>query len=115
MATTTISTIIKGELKAAGYDSERLTAHSLRHTAGTTVQQITKNLHETQRYMRHASPVTTEIYIHDIQTDEEADTAQRLYNAYHGQQTEGDSLQDIMARMTPEQLNQLTRLAAAMA
>ena len=42
-------------------------------------------------------------------------TAQRLYNAYHGQQTEGDSLQDIMARMTPEQLTQLTRLAAAMA
>lgn len=82
LASTTISTMLKRVLQAAGYDSERLTAHSLRHTAGTNVQHITGDLYATQRFMRHRNPATTEIYLHNDTAGQDADIAERLYLAY---------------------------------
>ena len=89
ISTTTISTILKDMLKGAGYDSDRLTAHSLRHTSGTGVYKITKNLYLTQLHQRHANPETTEIYIH-AEEREERDTEQRVYNYYFNQEAADD-------------------------
>lgn len=83
IATTTISTMLKKAMQEAGYNSERLTAHSLRHTAGTAVQEITGNLYATQIYMRHSSPATTEIYLHNNTERQEVTIAQQLYSYYH--------------------------------
>lgn len=79
----TISTMLKKAMKQAGYDSERITAHSLRHTAGTAVQELTGDLYATQHYMRHKSPVTTEIYLHNTTERKEEDIAIQLYNYFH--------------------------------
>ncbi len=117
IATTTISTMLKKAMQQAGFDSERITAHSLRHTAGTNVQEITGNLYLTQQYMRHANPATTEIYLHNDTTKQEADIAQRLYNHYHNMPAANDTQKDltqIITSLTPEQLEQLTGIAAAM-
>lgn len=83
IAATTISKMLKRTMQQAGYNSERLTAHSLRHTAGTAVMEMTGNLYTTQKYMRHASPATTEIYLHTDTEKQDAETAQQLYNYYH--------------------------------
>ena len=83
IAASTISTMLKRALQDAGYNSERITAHSLRHTAGTNVQEITNNLYITQQYMRHQSPTTTEIYLHTNTERAELDTACKLYALYH--------------------------------
>lgn len=83
LAPTTISTLLKAAMIEAGYNSEKITAHSLRHTAGTAVQELTGNIYETQKYMRHSNPVTTEIYVHTETDRQEALIAQRLYNFYH--------------------------------
>lgn len=83
IAATTISTMLKQALKDAGYNSERITPHSLRHTAGTNVQELTGNLYTTQQYMRHANPATTEIYLHCNNERQELDTASKLYALYH--------------------------------
>ena len=83
LASTTISTMLKRAMQAAGYDSERLTAHSLRHTAGTNVQGLTRDLYATQRYMRHQDPRTTEIYLHGDTDQQDAEIAQSLYDLYH--------------------------------
>lgn len=79
---TTISTWIKREMQAAGYDSERLTAHSLRHTAGTMAQRISGDLYLTQRYMRHSNPATTEIYLHTDTGAQEAGIADQLFLSF---------------------------------
>ena len=84
IAPTTISKMLKKAMQAAGYDSERITAHSLRHTAGTHIQGITHDLYITQKYMRHANPATTEIYLHNDTEGQEAEAAEMLYNLYHG-------------------------------
>lgn len=84
LAPTTISTMLKQAMREAGFDSERITAHSLRHTAGTAVQELTGDLYATQRYMRHANPATTEIYLHNNTDRQEAGIAQQLFDLYHG-------------------------------
>lgn len=118
IATTTISTMLKRAMQQAGFDSERITAHSLRHTAGTNVQEITGNLYLTQQYMRHANPATTEIYLHNDTEKQETEIAQKLYNHYHNMpaaNNEQQRLENIIATLSPEQLAQLTGIAAAMA
>lgn len=116
IAATTISTMLKQAMQSAGYDSSKLTAHSLRHTAGTNAQEITGNIYLTQKYMRHSSPVTTEIYVHCSTEKQEADIAQQLYNHYHGNGSGAqDQLQSILQTLNAQQLQQLTALAATMA
>jgi integrase/recombinase XerC len=117
IAETTISKMLKQAMQQAGFNSDRITAHTLRHTAGTNVQEITGNLYITQKYMRHANPATTEIYLHNDTEKQETQTAQDLYNLYHGI-TAGDDreqLENLLQRMTPAQLSQLTGIAAAIA
>ncbi len=118
IAPTTISTMLKQAMQAAGFDSERLTAHSLRHTAGQNMMDITgDNIYQTQQYMRHSSPKTTEIYLDNNNAAQDAALAQRLYEHYHGTDTgtsAADRLQMAMQRMNPAQLEQLANIAAAM-
>lgn len=118
IAPTTISTMLKRAMQAAGFDSDRITAHTLRHTAGTNTQEITGNLYLTQKYMRHANPATTEIYLHNDTARQEAETAQQLYNFYHGiadQQGSRAKLETILQGITAAQLEQITNIAAAIA
>lgn len=82
LASTTISTMLKRAMQEAGYNSERLTAHSLRHTAGTAAMDITGDLYQVQRYMRHSNPATTEIYLHNDTDQQEAGIASDLYRYY---------------------------------
>ena len=118
IAARTISTMLKQAMQQAGYDSERITAHSLRHTAGTNVMELTgNNLYTTQQYMRHSNPATTEIYLHNDTEKQEITIAQQLYNFYHGKMETGsrERLETLLDTMTPAQLEQLTGIAAAMA
>ncbi|MDE6708532.1 MAG: site-specific integrase [Oscillospiraceae bacterium] len=116
LATTTISTMLKKAMQEAGFNSERLTAHSLRHTAGTNVQELTGNIYLTQQYMRHSNPATTEIYLHVDTEKQESEIAERLYNFYHGAdvQPSMNELQKAIQKMNQSQLDQLTAIAIAM-
>lgn len=116
---TTISKMLKEAMREAGFDSDRLTAHSLRHSTGTAIQSLTGDLMATQKYMRHADPKTTEIYIHEgeAETTKAAGLAQQLYNLYHGTKATDtrSRLEQSIDRLTPTQIEQLTAIAAAMA
>lgn len=69
LSTRTISGIVKECLKNAGYDSDRLTAHSLRHTAGTLNLKNGGSLEETQQLLRHTNINTTMIYLHHLERE----------------------------------------------
>lgn len=66
ISTRSISGIVKSSLVNAGYDSERLTAHSLRHTAVTLSLLGGNSLQEVQQFARHANIATTQIYAHNL-------------------------------------------------
>lgn len=81
IAASTISKILKAMLKNAGFDSDRITAHSLRHTSGTGVYKATHNLYLTQQHLRHVNPETSEIYMH-AEERETRNTEEQVYNYY---------------------------------
>ena len=66
LSTRSISGIVKARLQAAGYNSTRLTAHSLRHTAVTLSLLAGRDLAEVQQFARHANIATTMIYNHAL-------------------------------------------------
>lgn len=79
----TISTMLKRVLRGAGYDSDLITAHSLRHNSGTGAHKAGIDLYGVQHLMRHQDPATSEIYIHD-DNDDAAELTGRaaIYNYY---------------------------------
>ena len=64
VTTRAISGLVKERLRGIGLDSEKLTAHSLRHTAVTLAIESGLSLEQAQEYARHQSTDTTNIYIH---------------------------------------------------
>lgn len=66
MTTRSISRIAKDTLRQAGYDSPRLTAHSMRHTAVTLALLGGATPQEAQAMARHSSITTTMIYAHNL-------------------------------------------------
>lgn len=71
-----ISRIIKTHLKNAGMESERITAHSLRHTAAMLKLRTSNgNLKATQEFLRHADPKTTMIYLQELDTANDTSSA----------------------------------------
>lgn len=81
----TISKIFKDRLKAAGYDSHRLTAHSSRHTSASLMIESGASLKETQQQLRHQSPEITCIYIHDLQRSKQ-NYSQRIEDYIFGKE-----------------------------
>jgi integrase/recombinase XerD len=66
LTTRTISRIVKERLRAVGIDDDRITAHSLRHTAVTLTLRAGASIQEAQAMARHANINTTMIYAHNI-------------------------------------------------
>ena len=66
MSTRSISGICKAAMVEAGYNSSRLTAHSLRHTGVTLALLSGEKLEEAQKFARHSQISTTMIYNHAI-------------------------------------------------
>jgi len=66
LTTRSIRRIIKIRMRAAGYDSERLSAHSLRHTSATLSIENGSSTEDTQVFLRHRDLSTTMRYVHCI-------------------------------------------------
>ena len=61
-----ISGIAKNIFVSAGYNSDRITAHSLRHTAVTLSLMGGLPIDEVQQFARHKNISTTQIYAHNL-------------------------------------------------
>ena len=70
LTTTSISRIIKKALRDGGYDSPRLTAHSLRHSAATVALKNGASLREVQDLLRHKNIAVTQVYLHELNSIE---------------------------------------------
>lgn len=93
IAATTISQMLKSAMVNAGYDSDRLTAHSLRHTSGTGAYKATGNIFLAQKHQRHVDVSTTQIYVHAEERDERNTEAQ-VYSYYFDKDNDQGSERD---------------------
>lgn len=69
MTTRAISGTVKDCMKNVGIISDKLTAHSLRHTAGTMNIRAGGTLQETMQLLDHRQIATTTIYAHAVQRE----------------------------------------------
>ena len=74
-----LSQILKNRFRASGYDSNKLSSHSIRHTTATLLLKSGASLYETQYHLRHKDPKTTEIYI-NLNSKELNTSEQDIYN-----------------------------------
>jgi len=72
MTPRSISGIVKAAMRHVGIDSERLTPHSLRHTAISLAIAGGASLAQAQAMARHSKPSTTMVYFHNIKRVAEA-------------------------------------------
>lgn len=75
----TLSQIIKNRFRQSGFDSNKLTAHSIRHTTATLLLKSGADIYKTQHHLRHQDPKTTEIYI-NINNKEQDTSELDIYN-----------------------------------
>lgn len=66
ITTKTVRMIVKNYLIKAGYNSDRLSAHSLRHTAATIALKQGASIYNVRQYLRHKNLNTVLIYLHDL-------------------------------------------------
>jgi integrase/recombinase XerC/integrase/recombinase XerD len=69
LTTRSLSRIAKTYLRGIDIDSPQYTAHSFRHTAGVNVLKAGGSLYDTQLFMRHTDPKTTQIYLKTIEQE----------------------------------------------
>lgn len=84
LTTRSVRGVVKDHLTAAGYESDRLSAHSLRHTAGTLNILSGGTLDETQQLLRHSNINTTMIYLHNLERDNN-NSENRIADAIFGE------------------------------
>lgn len=99
IAPNTISSMLKDMLVNAGYNSDRYTAHSLRHTSGTAAFKCGLDLYDVQHLMRHCDPKTTEIYIH---TDDDAEREKAGRRAIYDYLFNGQTVSGILPELEAE-------------
>jgi len=93
ITTLTISKIIKRYLRAIGIDSERITAHSLRHTAAVTALKMGADILDLRAMLGHQSVETTMIYQRSIEEERmrKGTTVRLLDNAFNTGKNNGKS------------------------
>lgn len=112
-----ISRIIKSRLKAAGFDSRRIVAHSLRHTSVTLDREAGASLEEASKHARHSSVTITQRYDHALEKKEAKDERRILDFLFKGTTQEPPEAQaaGIMARIPENKRGKALELLEAFA
>ena len=117
LAEPSISRIIKGVLKGAGYDSRRITAHSLRHTSVTLDRKAGASLEEASKHARHSNIVITGRYDHAMEKAEAKDERRILDYLFNGdaQEDPQGKAAELMARIPASKREKALELLEALA
>ena len=82
LTTRTISGLCKEGLRAIGMDGREFTAHSLRHTTAVAILKHGGNITDVQEVLRHASPVTSQIYTESVKEELRLQNAPKMMLDY---------------------------------
>lgn len=101
LAEPSLSRIVKNILKGAGYDSRRITAHSLRHTSVTLDRKAGASLEEASKHARHSNITITQRYDHALEKAEAKDERRIMDYLFKGKTHEDveHKAASIMARI----------------
>lgn len=77
-----VSRLIKDYLRQIGLNDPKITAHSLRHTAASTMIRMGANLHDLQKFLGHTNFQTSQMYLKAVDQERlfEQDYGQKIYD-----------------------------------
>lgn len=86
MSTRSVQLLCKSGMEAIGLEGHEYSAHSLRHTTAVSILKNGGDWKDVQRVLRHASPVTSQIYTASVEEEIRLDRAPEQYldNAFKG-------------------------------
>lgn len=117
LAEPSVSRIIKGVLIGAGFDSKRITAHSLRHTSVTLDRKAGASLAEARRHARHSSIAITQRYDHALEKEASKDERRIMDYLFNGDKKKDQEAQalELMAKIPESKRAQALQLLEALA
>lgn len=84
IAETSISRLLKTIFKDSGFNSKKLTPHSLRHSSNYILYELTEDIEKVREHSRHSNISTTQIYINHFDREKnnfEQEIFNQLYKA----------------------------------
>ena len=102
---TSLSRLLKSIFKRAGFDSRKLTPHSLRHSSNMILYKITDDMEKVREHSRHSNISTTQIYINHFDRSKN-DFEQQIFNELFKvkTKTERKDMIEIINRMSEEDI-----------
>lgn len=101
-----LSQIFKKRFRQSGFDSKKLSLHSLRHSTATIFLKASdNNIYRVQQHLRHQDPKTTEVYI-NLNNKEQETAEQDIYNQIFNQNKQ-HLINDIRAELNNLSDNEL--------
>ena len=105
---TSLSRLFKNIFKNCGFNSSRLTAHSLRHSSNTLLFNSGADIYKVQKHARHSQIQTTERYIHSF--NREKDTSEQdIFNQIYKKQSKIDDVISKLNELSSEELEEVKK------
>ena len=105
---TSLSRLFKTIFKESGFNSSRLTAHSLRHSSNTLLFNSGADIYKVQKHARHSQIQTTERYIHSF--NREKDTSEQdIFNQIYNKQSKIDDVIKKLNELSSEELEEVKK------
>ena len=116
LAEPSISRIIKNILVKAGYNSNRITAHSLRHTSVTLDRKAGGTLEEASRHARHSNITITQRYDHILEKAESKDERRIIDYIFKGEEeiNESSRAADLLEKIPKNKRRQALEMLEAL-
>lgn len=105
---TSISRLFKTIFKQSGFNSKKLTAHSLRHSSGTIYYEMTGDIYKVKNHQRHSEITSTTIYIHNFDRKND-DSGQMIHNKIFNS-TQGNIKEDLLQTINSLDEEKLVKL-----
>ena len=105
---TSISRIMKTIFKENGFNSKKLTPHSLRHSSGSIYYDITGDIYKVKNHQRHSEITTTTIYIHTNEKKND-NSGQAIHNKLFSKETSNqrENLQQTINSLSEDELEKI--------
>lgn len=103
---TSISRLFKTIFKESGFNSSRLTAHSLRHSSNTLLFKSCSDIYKVQKHARHSQIQTTERYIHTFEREKDT-SEQDIFNQLFKKNNNIDDVIQKLKTLNEEQLQEV--------
>lgn len=104
---TSLSRLFKTIFKECGFNSDRLTAHSLRHSSNTLLFKSCSDIYKVQKHARHSQIQTTERYIHSFEREKDTSEQEIFNQLFNKKNSKIDDIKSRLNELSKEEIQEI--------